>query len=75
MKLQEDLITKADLTIESAEKLAVAKKSAKFSWAAMSGEGISRLKSSHQKNKVDAKWTASFCGGSKKHADMKDCPA
>ena len=45
MELQEELLKKADLTLEVAEKLAVAKESAKFSQAAMSGEGVSRLKS------------------------------
>ena len=45
MELQEEFLTEADLTLESAEKLAVAKESAKFSQAAMSGEDVSRLKS------------------------------
>ena len=37
---QEDLLTKADLTFEFPEKLAVAEESAKFSQAEKSGEGI-----------------------------------
>ena len=37
MELQEELLTKADLTLATAEKLAVAKESAKFSQAAMTG--------------------------------------
>ena len=41
MELLEELLTEADLTIESDEKKAVAKESAKYSQAAMSGEDVS----------------------------------
>ena len=76
MELQEDFLTEAELTLESAEKLAVAKESAQFSQAAISGEKISRLKSTYKKSRGDAaERTCSFCGGSKKHADLKECPA
>ena len=76
MELQEELLTKADLTLSVAEKLAVAKESAKFSQAAMSGEGVSGLKSSHQRNKADLKKACSYCGGHKQHTDRKkECPA
>ena len=69
-------LTKADLKLATAEKLAVAKESAKFSQAAMSGEGVSGLKSSHQRNKSDPKKACSYCGGPKQHSDRKkDCPA
>ena len=55
MELQEELLKKADLTLAVAEKLAVAKESAKFSQAAMPGEGVSGLKSSYQRSKSDSK--------------------
>ena len=76
MELQEDFLTEAELTLESAEKLAVAKESAQFSQAALSGEKISRLKSTYKKSRGDAaERTSSSFGGSKKHADRKECPA
>ena len=80
MELQEELLTKADLTLATAEKLAVAKESAKFSQAAMTGEGISGLKSSYKRNKSDdksdSKKGCSYCGGPKQHSDSKkECPA
>ena len=40
MELQEEILTKADIILPTAEKLAVAKESTKFSQAAMSGEGV-----------------------------------
>ena len=51
MELQEEFLTEAKLTLESAQKLAVAKESAKFSQAAMSGEDISCLKSNYKRSK------------------------
>ena len=63
MELKEELLTKANPILTMAEKLAVAKKSAKFSQAAMSKEGVSCLKSSHQRNKSDSKKASSYCGG------------
>ena len=76
MELQEELLTKADLNLAAAEKLAVAKESAKFSQAAMSGDGVSALKSTYKKNKADPKKACTYCGGSKPHADRKkECPA
>ena len=76
MELQEELLTKADLNLAAAEKLAVAKESAKFSQAAMTGDGVSALKSNYQKNKADPKKACTYCGGSKPHADRKkECPA
>ena len=80
MELQEELLTKADLTLATAEKLAVAKESAKFSQAAMTGEGISGLKSSYKRtksdDKSDSKKGCSYCGGPKQHSDSKkECPA
>ena len=42
----------------------------------MSGEYVSRLKSSYKRSKGDAtEKTCSFCGGSKKHADRNECQA
>ena len=72
MELQEELLTKADLNLAAAEKLAVAKESAKFSQAAMSGDGVSALKSTYKKNKADPKKACTYCGGSKPHADRKN---
>ena len=43
------------MTIELAEKKVVAKESAKYSQAAMSEEGVARLKSSYKKSKADPK--------------------
>ena len=62
MELQEELLTKADLTLAMAEKMAVAKESAKFSQAPMLGEGVSGLKSSHQRNKSDFTTTGASAG-------------
>ena len=50
MELQAELLTEADLTLESAEKKAVAKESAKYSQAVMSGEDVSRLKSNYNRS-------------------------
>ena len=75
MELQEELLTKADLNLATVEKLALAKESAKFSQAAMSGDGAASVRSNYQKNKADPKKTCSYCGGTKKHADKKECPA
>ena len=62
MELKEELLTKANPILTMAEKLAVAKKSAKFSQAAMSKEGVSCLKSSHQRNKSDFTTTGASAG-------------
>ena len=48
MELQEELLTEVDLTLELAEKKAVAKESAKYSQAAISGEDPSRFKSTYK---------------------------
>ena len=58
----------------------MAKESAKFSQAAMTGEGVSGLKSSYKRNKSDDKSDpkkgCSYCGGPKQHRDRKkECPA
>ena len=53
-ELQEEFLTEADLTLESAKKIAIAKESAKFNQVAISGEDNSRLKSSYKKSKGDA---------------------
>ena len=75
MELQEELLTEEELTLELAEKKAIAKESAKYSQAAMSGEDLARLKSTYKSNKSDAaEWTCWRCGGSKKHTDRTECP-
>ena len=64
-ELQEELLTKDNLTLDVAEKMAVAKESAKYSQEAMSGEGISGLKSTYSKNKkkTDANKACPYCRG------------
>ena len=66
-ELQEELLTKDNLTLAVAEKMAVAKESAKNSQAAMSGEGISGLKSTYKKTKKksDPNKVCPYCGGVK----------
>ena len=49
LELQEELLIKSDLILTSAETLAMAKESANFSQAAMSGEWITCLRSSYKK--------------------------
>ena len=51
-ELQEELLTKDNLTLAVAEKMAVAKESAKYSQEAMSGEGISGLKSTSRTARI-----------------------
>ena len=77
MRLQEELLEKTDLTLEEAEKMAVAKETAKFSQVAMSGEGISGVKSAYKKGKVkeDKDKPCSYCGGSQHKDRKKECPA
>ena len=67
MELQEELLTEADLTLELAEKKAIAKESAKYSQ-----EDISRLNSTYKSNRNEAvEGPCSYCGWTKKHADRK----
>ena len=77
MELQEELLTKSNLTLVEAEKLAVAKEAAKYSQAALSGEGASGLKSTYKKgkSKVDKSKLCSYCGGSLHSDRKKECPA
>jgi hypothetical protein len=72
MELQEDLLTKADLTLTKAEKMAVAKESARFSQASMSGDSHLTIRStSKQLKSGDNPKSCKFCGASKPHKDRK----
>ena len=71
-KLQMELLTKTDLTLEVAEKMAEANERVKFCQAAMSG-----VKSTYKKgkSKEDKNNPCSYCGGSQHKDRKKECPA
>ena len=51
-EIQQDLLTKDDLTLDTAEKRAIAKESAKFSQAGLSDEKLQNMKSTYVKSKL-----------------------
>ena len=51
-EIQEYLLTKEGLTLEEAEKKAIAKESAKFSQSGLAGESVQGLKSSYKKSRA-----------------------
>ena len=62
-EIQEDLLTEEDLTLEAAEKRAIAKESAKYSQSGLAGENVQRLKSTYKQEKTDPpKRKCGFCG-------------
>ena len=77
MELQEELMKKADLTLTEADKMAVAKESAKFIQAAMTGESSSAIRSSYKQLKGGAdNKPCKYCRATKMHKDrQKECPA
>ena len=78
-EIQEDLLTEEDLSLETAEKKAIAKESAKFSQSGLSGDKIQRLKSTYQKNKNTisdpTKKKCQYCGLGKHESREKECKA
>ena len=75
-EIQEDLLTEEDLTLEGAEKRAIAKESAKYSQSWLAGDNIQRLKSSYQQEKSDpSKRKCRFCGLQEHKSREKECKA
>ena len=50
-EIQQDLLTKEDLTLDIAEKRAIAKESAKFSQAGLTDERLHHVKSTYARSK------------------------
>ena len=76
LELQEDLLKVENLNLEEAEKLAVAKESAKSSQAEMVGDTAHKIKSEYMQQKLSkgseiCKW----CGGATHKDRLKECPA
>ena len=77
-ELQEDLLKVENLSLNDAEKLSIAKESAKNSQAEMIGESASKLQSEYKRGKLKVVGPAEKClwCGRNKHEDrVKECPA
>ena len=75
-EIQEDLLTEEELTLEAAEKHAIAKEAAKYSQSGLAGDNIQRLKSSYQREKADPpKRKCKFCGLQEHKSREKECKA
>ena len=77
-ELQEDLLKVDNLSLKEAEKLAIAKESAKNSQAEMVGEAASKIQSEYKKVKSAGAVSTEkclWCGRSKHEDRVKECPA
>ena len=78
-EIQEDLLTEDELSLETAEKKAIAKESAKFSQWGLSGDKVQRVKSTYQRNKNvttdSVKKKCTYCGLGKHESREKECKA
>ena len=62
LEIQEELLTKENLTLEEAEKEAMAKESAKFSQSEIMGVKIQRIRSEYKKSKDTGEVPITKCG-------------
>ena len=81
-EIQQDLLTKEDLTLDSAESRAIAKESAKFSQAGLTDEKLQIVQSAYARSKLhpppDTVPTAKkcrYCGQGKHASREKECKA
>ena len=83
-EIQEELLVIEDITLEKAEQKAVTKEAAKCSQSEMTGEKLSKIRSSYSRNKGSGSATdnsdlaplkCGFCGGSRHESREKECKA
>ena len=81
-EIQQDLLTKDDLTLETAESRAIAKESAKFSQAGLSDEKLQNVKSAYarsksysQSNNNQSDKRCKYCGQGTHTSREKECKA
>ena len=81
-EIQQDLLTKDDLTLDTAEKRAIAKESAKFSQAGLTDEKLQNVKSTYARSKscsqsdnVQSDKKCRYCGQGKHNSREKECKA
>ena len=83
-EIQEELLVIEDITLEKAEQKAVTKEAAKYSQSEMTGEKLSKIRSSYSRNKGSGSATdnsdlaplkCGFCGGSRHESREKECKA
>ena len=78
MELQQDLLTKQNMTLSKAVTQAVARETAKTSqWVLNTNQQVVLMVSSYKKglNKVVVPPDCCGCCSNKRHSDRKDCPA
>ena len=75
-EIQKDLLTEEDLTLEAAEKRAIAKESAQYSQSGLAGENVQSLKATYQQEKTDLpNRKCGFCGLQEHRSREIECKA